>query len=37
MHSFISILVSQRQAWDQIAGFVGHLNKRKMAVVNASE
>jgi len=27
-HSFISILVSQGKTWDQIAAFVGHLDKR---------
>jgi len=27
-HSFISILVFQGKTWDQIAGFVGHLDQR---------
>ena len=27
-HSFISILVSQGKTWDQIAGLVGHLDRR---------
>ena len=27
-HSFISILVSQSKTWDQIAAFVGHLDRR---------
>jgi len=27
-HSFISVLVSQGKTWDQIAAFVGHLDKR---------
>ena len=27
-HSLISILVSQGKTWDQIAGFVGHLDRR---------
>lgn len=27
-HSFISILVSQGKTWDQIAAFVGHLDRR---------
>ena len=27
-HSFISVLVSQGKTWDQIAGFVGHMDKR---------
>lgn len=27
-HSFISILVAQGKTWDQIAGFVGHLDQR---------
>ena len=27
-HSFISILVAQGKTWDQIAAFVGHLDRR---------
>ena len=27
-HSFISILLSQGKSWDQIAAFVGHLDRR---------
>ena len=27
-HSFISILVAQGKMWDQIAAFVGHLDRR---------
>jgi hypothetical protein len=33
-HSFISILVAQGKTWDQIAGFVGHLDQKTDAAVH---
>ena len=27
-HSFISVLIAQGKTWDQIAAFVGHLDRR---------